>query len=189
MPESEMQESILGQGENKRDEEREIHWKRWGGALKEFIMSEELIQRGLIEHGRPFGPYELYIIGQTTLNELARYQIIKSRDYGEFGNYKPDVILVDRRNPNDIRTILVIEHKSRSEFNTEKSKEEAIIQCKEQYCKPLESHIGIATDGETYIWFNPKIENNNLEYIYQKKMGIRLKLLLNIIQSNKYNNH
>jgi type I restriction-modification system DNA methylase subunit len=139
-------------------------------------MSEELIQRGLIEHGRPFGPYELYIIGQTSLNELARYQIIKSRDYGEYGNYKPDVILVDRRNRDDIRTILVIEHKSRGEFNTEKAKECAIIQCKEQYCKPLDSHIGIATDGETYIWFNPKIENDNLEYIYiLKEDGYPLK--------------
>ena len=60
-------------------------------------MSEELIQKGLTEHGLIIGNYEFYNIGATTLNQLKKYGIIPNEDYKEYGTRKPDALLVDRR--------------------------------------------------------------------------------------------
>jgi len=127
-------------------------------------MSEELIQKGLTEHGLIIGNYELYNIGNTTLNQLKKYKIIPNRQYKEYGTRKPDVVLVDRRNKKNIRVILVIEHKDVGNFRSESDKLYTIQQCND-LCQVLKSDLGVATDGTSFIWFNPNQKNKENEYL------------------------
>lgn len=52
-------------------------------------MSEELIQRNLIEASEKMGDWNYYNIGATTLKALKGAKIIPDRDYGEFETKKP----------------------------------------------------------------------------------------------------
>ncbi len=124
-------------------------------------MSEELIQRGLTQHGLAFGPYEFYNIGQTTIGSLKTYGIIPNKSYTGFSTKKPDALLVDRRVPTSISVVAVIEYKAVNEFDTEAKKQEATRQCVEDYCKPLGAKIGIVTDRQQWLWVNPQVAGNN----------------------------
>lgn len=75
-------------------------------------MSEELIQKNLTEKGISFGKYEFYNIGNTTINALKNYNIVPNKDYGKYKNLKPDALLVNRNNKNNIQVIAVIEYKN-----------------------------------------------------------------------------
>jgi type I restriction enzyme M protein len=132
------------------------------------IMSEELIQRRLTEHGLAFGPYEFYNIGSTTITQLRDFKIIPSKAYKGFSNNKPDNLLVDRRDRKAISVILVLENKSPEEFNTSEKKEKAIRQCIHDYCKPLGARIGIVTDGAEYIWINPQLDGDGYNIILRE---------------------
>lgn len=129
-------------------------------------MSEELIQKGLIEHGAKLGNYELYNIGATSIDVLANYKIIPRKNYGYYGKYKPDMLVVDRRNTDNIEVLAVIEFKKTDNFNTRRKKQEAVEQCN-TYCEILDAKIGIITDKQEYIWINPQIyfEKANYKYV------------------------
>ncbi|HEC88579.1 MAG TPA: N-6 DNA methylase [Thermoplasmata archaeon] len=135
-------------------------------------MSEELIQKGYTEHGEIFGIYEFYNIGNTTINELKRFKIAPDKEYGDYGIKKPDALLVDRRNKDNVIVIAVIEHKDYSEFNTPYKKELACKQCN-NYCEVLNAKIGIVTDTNEYIWINPQKETELAEIKYVDSFGIR----------------
>jgi len=120
-------------------------------------MSEELKANNYTKNGNPFGVYELYTIGATTINELKKYKIVPNKDYGEYGRRKPDGLIVDRRNKDDIKVIAVIEYKDPSDFNTQEKKEKAIRQCN-NYCQVLNATFGIATDTKEWIGYN-KVDN------------------------------
>ncbi|MCF6094508.1 N-6 DNA methylase [Microaerobacter geothermalis] len=128
-------------------------------------MSEELIQKRLTERGQKIGNYEYYNIGATNLNELKAHKIIPDRNYGSYALQKPDGLIVDRRNKNNIQVIAVIEFKKPSEFNSNKKKKEALEQCN-TYCELLSAKFGIITDGNQYIWINPQIKTENATYKY-----------------------
>ena len=127
-------------------------------------MSEELIQRGLTKNGLIIGNYQFYNIGKTTLNQLKKYKIIPDKKFNGYGNRQPDGLLVDRRNKNKIKVVLVTEHKDIGKFNSEKDKIKTIQQCND-LCQVLNADIGIATDGSSFIWFNPNEYNKENEYI------------------------
>ena len=61
-------------------------------------MSEELIQRNLIEAPEKMGDWNYYNIGATTLKALKNAKIIPDRDYDEFENKKPDALIVKKPN-------------------------------------------------------------------------------------------
>lgn len=126
-------------------------------------MSEELAQRGLTESGLRVGNYEFYNIGSTTLNQLKDYKIIPKREYGKYGSRKPDQLLVDRRNKSKIKVILVAEKKDSGEFKSDKEKKETIQQCND-LCQVLKADIGIASDGDSFLWFNPNQESDENQY-------------------------
>lgn len=126
-------------------------------------MSEELAQKGLTEHGLKIGNYEFYNIGNTTLNQLKKYKIIPNRNYKEYGARKPDSILVDRRNKEHIKVILVTEHKDIDEFKTEDDKVKAVRQCND-LCQILGAEVGIATDTNSFEWFNPNQSDISTNY-------------------------
>lgn len=127
-------------------------------------MSEELIQRGFVNSGLKVGKYEFYNIGNATLKQLKKYKIIPMKNYKEYEPRKPDELLVDRRNKSRIKVVLVIEHKNEGKFKTKEDKTKTIQQCND-LCQVLESGIGIATDGSSFIWFNPNQENPDNEYL------------------------
>jgi len=126
-------------------------------------MSEELIQRGLTKHGLITGNYQFYNIGKTTLNQLKKYKIIPNKRHNGYGNRQPDGLLVDRRNKNRVKVILVTEHKDNGKFSSDKDKVKTIQQCND-LCQVLSADIGIATDGSSFIWFNPNEYSKENEY-------------------------
>lgn len=119
-----------------------------------YDMSEELNQRGLLENGLRIGGYEYYNIGSVTLNQLRKHKIVPDKEYGEYSNRKPDGLLADRKNKKNIKIIAVVEHKDSGKFKTEKEKTACVQQCND-VCQLVGAEIGIATDGISYIWFNP----------------------------------
>lgn len=129
-------------------------------------MSEELVQQNLLKKGEMFGDkYEYYSIGKTTINQLKKSNIIPDKNYGKYKKLKPDGLLVDRRNPKNIRVIAVIEYKLSDEFNSQEKKDEAIKQCN-TYCELLDSKIAIATDNQETVWANPQVEVENAKNTY-----------------------
>lgn len=125
-------------------------------------MSEELTQKGYEEHGTIIGDYEYYNIGATTLDQLKSSGAIPSRDYGRYSRRKPDGLLI-KRGLNNIEVIAVIEWKIPQEFRTEKQRKEALQQCND-IAQTLNSKIGIITDGQVFIWINPKEETPQNKY-------------------------
>ena len=127
------------------------------------MSSEELLQKDILSKGIKFGDYEYYNIGNTTLNQLSKSKIIPSRDYGKYKLRKPDALLVDRQNENNPEVITVIEFKKKGGLIKENMKLKAVQQCND-VAQELNANIGIVTDGENYIWFNPKQSNKNNNY-------------------------
>lgn len=127
-------------------------------------MSEELQQKKLLQNGLKVGPYELYNIGATHLNDLKRYKIIPDKDYGKYASRKPDALLVDRRNLSDIEVIAVLEYKRSSKFVSDKDKKSAIEQCN-TLTQVLNAKIGIATDTDEYVWINPLQGDERSKYL------------------------
>lgn len=57
-------------------------------------MSEELIQKNLVEAPEKMGDWNFYNIGATTLKALKGAKIIPDKDYDEFEAKKPDALIV-----------------------------------------------------------------------------------------------
>jgi type I restriction-modification system DNA methylase subunit len=120
------------------------------GSIK---MSEELIQRNLIEAPDTMGAWNYYNIGATTLKALKGAKIIPNRDYEEFEGKKPDAIIVKKP-----QIIAAIEYKQPKEFRTEKQIEAAIGQ-EIGTARALGAKLYIVTDGKKTFWINPLTGN------------------------------
>jgi type I restriction-modification system DNA methylase subunit len=126
-------------------------------------MSEELLQKSLNNGGLILGPFEYYNLGSTTLNDLKKYKIIPTKNYDSYGLRKPDGLLVDRRNKKKLNVILAIEWKKGEKFINGKDKIDAVEQCND-IAQEIGAKIGLATDGQDFIWFNPNNKNKDNEY-------------------------
>ena len=126
-------------------------------------MSEELIQKKLTKNGLLIGNYQYYNIGNTTLNQLKQHNIIPKNNYDKYSKRKPDALLVDRTNKSNPIVICVIEYKNIGKFQSKKDKIKTLEQCND-VAQVLNAKIGIATDGEQFIWFNPNHKNKSTEY-------------------------
>lgn len=122
-------------------------------------MSEELLQRNLLDDPEKIGKWDFYNIGNTTVKALKEHGIIRNVDYGSLERKKVDGILVQRKN-----VIAIIEYKKPSEFKSLKQKDKAIKQ-ELDVAKILKSKIYIVTDTKEAIWINPltgnKIKSEN----------------------------
>jgi len=128
-------------------------------------MSEELLQRDLINNPEKIGKWFFYNIGNTSINKLKEYGIIQNKNYGKIENKKVDAILVKDKN-----VIAVIENKSPSNFNTPQKKEKAIKQ-EIEVAKNLDCKLIIATDTIETVWVNVLtgnriLDENNVELKY-----------------------
>ena len=115
-------------------------------------MSEQLIQNSIFSTPVIFDKYECYSIGATTVNKLIKSNIIKNVNLKRsLGNKKPDVLILD----DNKNVIIYVEQKIPSKFKSDKDIEEAIKQ-EIDVAKALGSLIYIVSDGDSFIWINPK---------------------------------
>src|SRR5690606_8560803 len=112
------------------------------------IMSEELLQRDLLNNPEKIGNWDFYNIGATSLKALKEHGIIRSINYGKEERKKVDGLIVQKKN-----VIAVIEYKKPSEFKTDEQKSKAIKQ-ELLVAQKLNAHIIIATDTKETIWVN-----------------------------------
>ena len=112
-------------------------------------MSEELIQRNLVEAPEKMGDWNFYNIGATSLKALKGAKIIPDRDYEEYESKKPDALIVKKP-----LVIAAIEYKKPSELRTAKQIEKAIAQ-ELGTAQALQAKIYIVTDGKKSFWINP----------------------------------
>ena len=126
-------------------------------------MSEELISKSLTKSGIKIGDFEYYPTHDTTLNQYKNCRIIPNVDYGKYFSRKPDGLLVNRQNKKNIIVITVLEYKQPSEFRTNAQKRSAIEQCND-VSQVINAKMGIITDGQVFIWINPKQANKENTY-------------------------
>lgn len=111
-------------------------------------MSEELLQRDLLNNPDKVGKWDFYNIGATTVKALKEHGIIRNVNYGEVEKKKVDGLIVQKKN-----VIAVIEYKKPSEFKTAAQKNKAIKQ-ELEVARKLDAHIIIATDTKDSVWVN-----------------------------------
>lgn len=105
-------------------------------------MSEELIQRNLIEAPEKMGDWNFYNIGATTLKALKGAKIIPDKDYEAYEGKKPDALIVKKP-----IIIAAIEYKTPQELRTEKQIAKAIAQ-EIGTAQILQAKVYIVTDGK-----------------------------------------
>ena len=120
-------------------------------------MSEELIQRNLVEAPEKMGDWNFYNIGATTLKALKGAKIIPDRDYEEFEGKKPDALIVKKP-----IVIAAIEYKTPAQLRTDKLVEKAIAQ-ELGTAQALQARVYIVTDGRKSYWVNPATGNEILQ--------------------------
>ncbi len=111
-------------------------------------MSEELIQKDLINNPAKIGKWDFYNIGATTIRQLKENGIIRNVDYEKEEKKKVDGLLVLKKN-----VIAVVEYKKPSQFNT-KAKQQKAIKQELEVARKLKTKILIATDTKESIWIN-----------------------------------
>ena len=118
-------------------------------------MSEELLQRDLINNPEKIGKWDFRNIGNTTLNALKNAGIIPKKDYKSFERRKPDAIIsAPEVVKSKTKTVIgIVENKDVSKFKTKKQKDTAIEQGLE-VAQILDAKILIATDTVDTIWIN-----------------------------------
>lgn len=112
-------------------------------------MSEELLQRGLLQQAEKFGDWLFYNIGSTNLDALKRHGIIEDIDYRSLGKKKPDAIIVNRK-----KVYAIIEYKTPQELSTIAQKAKAVAQ-EQEVAKKLNAKLLIVTDTKQTLWVNP----------------------------------
>lgn len=116
-------------------------------------MSEELVQRNLVEAPETMGAWSFYNIGSTTLKALKGARIIPDRDYDGFEGKKPDALIVKKP-----QVIAAIEYKMPAQLRTQKLIQAAIAQ-EIGVARVLGARIYIVTDGNKTFWINPLTGN------------------------------
>lgn len=121
------------------------------------MVSEELIQRNLIDSPEKMGDWNFYNIGATTLKALKSAKIIPNHDYDDYETKKPDALIVKKP-----IVIAAIEYKTPQQLRTPKQIEKAIAQ-ELGTARALNAKIYIITDGKKSFWINPKTGNEIIQ--------------------------
>lgn len=147
-------------------------------------MSEELLQRGLLNNPEKLGKWDFYNIGNTTVNALKRHKIIPDKDYSPCTRKKVDGLIVKDKN-----VIAIIENKIPSQLSNERGITAAINQ-EIDVAKKLEAKVLIVTDTTKSIWVNPingerikDEEGNELKTVFNPHEIETVKLIERIIDS------
>lgn len=118
-------------------------------------MSEQTIQDDL--YSIPviiLDKYTCMSLGATTVKDLVdKGKLVGVSPTVNHGK-KPDVLIIDK----DRRVVVFLEFKQPSEFNTDKKIQSAIEQ-ELDVANKVGAKIYVVTDGEKFIWINPKTGN------------------------------
>ena len=122
-------------------------------------MSEELLQRDLLDKPEKFGKWDYYNIGATTINALNKHNIIPDKIYpSDIKLKKPDALIIEKQ-----KVIALIEHKTPKQLQTDKLVEKAINQ-EIEVAKFVEAKVLIITDTkDKTIWINPYTKERILD--------------------------
>lgn len=126
--------------------------------------SEQIIQNEIYSKNVTIlDKYECFSLGATTVSSLIKSKIIKNYLVPKkISNKKPDVLIINKEK----EVVIYVEQKVPHKFKSEKDIQKAIEQ-EIEVAKALNSLIYIVSDGDSYIWINPKTgnpivdENNN----------------------------
>lgn len=122
--------------------------------------SEQVIQNEIYSKNVTIlDKYECLSLGSTTINSLINSNIIKNYSVShDIGNKKPDVLIINRNK----EIVIYVEQKIPKKFKSKKDIEKAIQQ-QIDVAKALDALIYIVSDGESYIWINPKTGESILD--------------------------
>ncbi|QNG37426.1 N-6 DNA methylase [Geodermatophilaceae bacterium NBWT11] len=123
----------------------------WGNE-----MSEDLRQRGYLAadgalRGDRVGPYEGFNIGNSTIRQLKAVGAVQDKLYAS-PTAKPDGLVVDRRDPEHPRPILVVEYKDRGELGTEARRTTVFNKVAEVYNGQLDCSLAVVSDTVSTFW-------------------------------------
>ena len=107
--------------------------------------------------------FEYFNLWNETIKSLIQNSIITKKDYLDYGNKRPDWLLIDRSDKKNPKVIAVIEYKDTKKFVTEKDQLEAIRQCN-NYAQVLWATFWIATDTNVSVWINPKSKKDENKF-------------------------
>lgn len=116
-------------------------------------MSEQTIQNSLYSNDVLIGEKYICIsLGATTIDNLIKTKKIKCKPISKKNKYKkPDVLIINKNN----EVIIYQEQKLPNKFKSEEDIQAAIKQ-EIDVAKEINAKIFIASDGESFIWINPK---------------------------------
>ena len=118
-------------------------------------MSEQTMQDNL--YSTPVSILDKYTclsLGATTINDLIKTKEIKANRMSKNLGKKPDVLIINKNK----EVVVFIEFKKPEEFDTDKKKDKAIKQ-ELGVAKELGAKIYVVSDGEIFLWLNPKTGN------------------------------
>ena len=151
-------------------------------------MSEEFIQRQILNNTPKIGKWDFFNIGSTNIQTLKSYNIIRNVDYSPYEKKKVDGLIVLNK-----AVVAVVEYKKPSEFKTQTQQKKAIKQ-ELEVANILDAKLYIVTDGDNTIWINPltgnRIKDENgtiLKYKFDYKDEKLSSVIQKIIDS--INNH
>lgn len=120
-------------------------------------MSEQIIQDELYSNPVEFGKFICRSLGATTIKDLVQSKEITgitSKQCEKIFAKKPDVLILNQNK----EIVVFIEMKTPDEFRTTDKKNKAIWQ-ELDVAKKVKAKIYIVSDGNEFIWINPKTEN------------------------------
>lgn len=139
-------------------------------------MSEQMIQNALYSKPVQFGKYTCRSLGATTIQDLIKSREIAGLTLKECKNIKankPDVLILNKNK----EIVVFIEMKQPSDFNSDKLKQIAKYQ-ELEVAKQTKSKIYVISDGNTFIWFNPKTGKHILD---EKSKQVLTKINPNVL--------
>lgn len=118
-------------------------------------MSEQTIQNNLYsEPVTILDKYTCLSLGATTINDLIKSKQLKNLRLSKNFGKKPDVLIVNKNQ----EIVIFAEFKKPSEFDTEAKIKRAISQ-EIDIAKAVDAKIYVVSDGELFLWLNPKTGN------------------------------
>lgn len=103
--------------------------------------------------------YECISLGATTINQLMNSGIIKKQSLSKnLINKKPDVLIINK----DGEVVIYVEQKVPHKLKTDSDIQKAIDQ-ELEVARGVNALIYIVSDGDSFIWINPKTGNKILD--------------------------
>ncbi|WP_433922546.1 HsdM family class I SAM-dependent methyltransferase [Paenibacillus taichungensis] len=122
-------------------------------------MSEQTIQDELYSIPiQILDKYTCLSLGATTVNDLIKSGKLKNLKVKKNFGKKPDVLIVNKNK----EVVVFMEFKRPEEFDSEAKIQKAIKQ-EIHIAKEVNAKIYIVSDGDTFIWINPKTQNRIMD--------------------------